>query len=94
MSAHLEELAARKSLLLSRIRLERMQVALNAGGVRESMRVASLVGSAIAKPAAAAMIFGTIAPLFGLRRLAFWVRIASVGFAVFRVAREWRKAER
>jgi hypothetical protein len=55
VSARLEELAARKELLLSRMRLERMQLALNADGMRESMRLASLVGSAIAKPAAAVL---------------------------------------
>ncbi|HXX86779.1 MAG TPA: hypothetical protein VEN29_22710 [Casimicrobiaceae bacterium] len=91
MSAHLEELAARKALLLSRLRLERMQVALYAGELRESLRPAGLIGGAVAKPAAAVALLETIAPLFGLQRLARWIRVGVVGFVLLRIARNWRR---
>ena len=90
MSARLDELAARKALLLSRVRLERMQVALYAGELRDSIRPAGLIGGALAKPAAAVAVFETIAPLIGLRRVARWVRVGMFGFALLRIARRWR----
>ena len=92
MSAKLDELAARKALVLSRLRIERMQVALYAGELRDAVRPAGLIGSAIARPAAIVALASASARLFGWRRLAHWVRIASIGFAVFRIMREWRSS--
>jgi hypothetical protein len=92
MSAHLDELAARKALLLARLRLERMQVALYAHDLRDAVRPASLIGGAIAKPAAAVAVVEALAPLFGLRRFAYWVRLGSIAFAVFGIARKWKKS--
>lgn len=94
MSAHLEELAARKALLLSRLRLERMQIALYAGELRDSLRPAGLIGGAVAKPAAAVALLETVAPLFGLRRLARWIRAGLIGLALVRVAQNWRADRR
>ena len=91
MSAHLEELAARKALLVSRSRLERMQIALYAGELRDSLRPAGFIGGAIAKPAAAVALLETVAPLFGLQRLARWIRVGLVGLVLFRIARHWRR---
>ena len=93
MSAHLDELAARKALLLARLRLERMQVTLYASALRDAVRPAGLIGSAIAKPAAAVALVEAIAPLFGWRRLAYWVRLGSIAFAVFGIARKWRNTD-
>ena len=90
MSARLDELAAHKALLLSRLRLERMQVALYAAELRDAIRPAGLIGGAIAKPAAAVAVFETIAPLIGLRRLARWLRVGLVGFALLRMLQLWR----
>ena len=91
MSARLEELASRKALLVSRLRLERMQVALYAGELRDSLRPAGLIGSAVAKPAAAVAVLETIAPLFGLQRIARWIRVGMIGLVLFRIARNWRR---
>ena len=90
MSARLDELAAEKALLLSRLKLERMQVALYAGELRDAVRPAGLIGSALAKPAAAVALFETIAPLIGMRRVARWIRVGMIGFAVLRIAQHWR----
>jgi len=94
MSAHLEELAVRKALLLSRSRLERMQIALYAGELRDSLRPAGMIGGAVAKPAAAVALLETVAPLFGLRRLARWIRVGLIGLALLRVAQNWRADRR
>ena len=92
MSRHLDELAARKSLLVAQVRLERMQVSLYAGQLRDAVRPAGLIGGAIAKPAAAVAMVEAIAPLFGWKRLAYWVRLGSIAFAVFGIARRWKGA--
>src|SRR5438270_11599857 len=85
MSARMDTLAARKALLIARLRLQRMELALHAGAARETLRPASLVASAIAKPAALVAIFEVVAPVLGLKRYARWARFASVAFAVSRV---------
>jgi hypothetical protein len=91
MSARRDALAVRKALLIAQLRLERMQVALYAGQVRDAVRPAGLIGGAIAKPAALVAMVEAIAPLFGWRRLAYWVRLGSIAFAVLGVARSWRR---
>ena len=93
MSAKLDELAARKALLIARLRLERLQVSLYAGQLRDAVRPAGLIGGAIAKPAAAVAMVEAIAPLFGLRKFAYWVRLGSIAFALFGIARTWKGGE-
>ena len=87
MSNQTDTLAARKALLIARVRLQRMELALHAGAARETLRPASLVASAIAKPAALVALFEIVAPLLGLKRYVKWARFASVAFAVSRLAR-------
>jgi hypothetical protein len=86
----MDTLAARKVLLIARLRLQRMELALHAGAARETLRPASLVTSAIAKPAVLVAIFEILAPLLGLKRYARWARFASVAFAVSRIVRPRR----
>lgn len=90
MSARLDALAARKALLIAQMRLQRMELVLHAGEVRDAIRPAGMIGGAIAKPAATIALVEAIAPLFGLQRFAQFFRVASIGFAVFRIARNWR----
>lgn len=90
MSSRMETLAARKALLIARLRLQRMELALHAGAAREMLRPASLVASAIAKPAALVAVFEIVGPLLGLRRYVKWARLASAAFAVSRIARQRR----
>jgi hypothetical protein len=51
-----------------------------------------LIGSAVAQPAAVIALVEAIAPVFGLQRYARWVRLASIAFAVTRIARKWRQS--
>ena len=51
-----------------------------------------LIGSAVAQPAAIIAVVEAIAPVFGLQRYARWVRLASIAFAVTRIARKWRQS--
>jgi hypothetical protein len=90
MSDRRDTLAARKGLLIARLRLQRMELALHAGAARETLRPASLVASAIAKPALLFGVFEIVAPLLGLKRYARWARFASVAFAVSRMVRARR----
>ena len=90
MSDRMQTLAARKALLVARVRLQRMELALHAGAARESLRPAGLVASAIAKPAALVAVFEVVAPVLGLKRYARIARLASVGLAVSRLVRSRR----
>jgi hypothetical protein len=90
MSNQTDTLAARKALLIARVRLQRLELALHAGAAREVLRPASLVASAIAKPAALVALFEIVAPLLGLKRYVKWARLASVAFAVSRLAQPRR----
>jgi hypothetical protein len=90
MSDRMDTLAARKALLIARLRLQRMELALHAGAARETLRPASLVASAIAKPAALVAVFEVVSPLLGLKRYARWARLASIAFAVSRIVRARR----
>jgi hypothetical protein len=90
MSSPTNTLAARRALLIARLRLQRMELALHAGAARESLRPAGLIAAAIAKPAALFAIFEVVAPILGLKRFARWARLASVGFAVSRIVRTRR----
>jgi hypothetical protein len=90
MSDRRDTLAARKGLLIARLRLQRMELALHAGAARETLRPASLVASAIAKPALLFGVFEIVAPLLGLKRYARWARLASVAFAISRMVRSRR----
>jgi len=86
----MDTLAARKALLIARLRLQRMELALHAGAARETLRPASLVASAIAKPAALVAVFEVVSPLLGLKRYARWARVASIAFAVSSIVRARR----
>ena len=79
---------------MSQLKLERMQVSLYAGQLREDVRPESLIGGAVAKPAAAVALVEAIAPLFGWKRLAHWVRLGSIAFAALGIARKWRRGQR
>jgi len=94
MSDRRDTLAARKALLIARLRLQRTELALHAGAARETLRPASLVASAIARPAAFVAIFEMVAPILGLKRFARWARLASVAFAVSRLVRGRRSDDR
>ncbi|HVP89367.1 MAG TPA: hypothetical protein VMU79_14960 [Casimicrobiaceae bacterium] len=90
MSRRLEDLGQRKDLLVARLQLRRMELTLHAGELRDSLRPKNLIGGSIAQPAAVIALLETVAPLFGLRRLARWARVAAVAFVAFRIVRNWR----
>ena len=94
MSARLEQLARRKELLLARLQLQRMETTLRAAELRDALRATSLLGGAIARPAALVGLIDTIAPLFGLRRVARWTRLAAVALVALRILRNWRGSPR
>jgi hypothetical protein len=88
--SRLAALSQRKTLLVSRLQLQRMETALHASELREALRPRNLIGGSIAQPAAVVALIETVAPLLGLRRLARWARIGAVAFVAFRILRNWR----
>lgn len=90
MSKGLDELAAQKAMVITKLRLQRMELALHADDVRNAIRPAGMIGGAVAQPAAVVALVETIAPIFGLQRYARWVRAASIAIAVARIARNWQ----
>jgi hypothetical protein len=90
MSRRLEDLEQRKKLLVAQLQLQRMELTLHASELRDSMRPKNLIGGSIAQPAAVIALLETVAPLFGLRRVARWARVAAVAFVAFRIVRNWR----
>jgi hypothetical protein len=90
VSLRLDELAARKELVVARLQLQRMETALRVTEVREALRPVSRIGSAIARPAAVIGILDLVAPLLGLGRIVRWARVGAIAMVVFKVARNWR----
>src|SRR3989442_14678128 len=87
MSQSLQQLAARKQILVAQSQLQRMQLALYAGDAREALRPAGLVGGAIARPAAVIALASTVARLFGLNRPARITPFRANAIGPFLVAR-------
>jgi hypothetical protein len=92
MNHSLRKLAVRKQVLIAELQLQRMQLALYAGDVREALRPAGLIGGAVARPAAVVALVDSIAPLLGLHRLARLVRLGAIAVAAYRIARAWRRS--
>ena len=91
MSSKLQQLAARRALLVSQANLQRMELALHVADLRDTIKPSRLLGRAIVGPPAAIALAEAIVPIFGGQRLARFVRIASIGFAVFRVITALRR---
>lgn len=92
MNQSLRKLAVRKQVLVAELQLQRMQLALHAGDLRETLRPAGLIGGALARPAAAVALVDSIAPLLGLHRLARLVRLGAIAVAAYRIARVLRRS--
>jgi len=90
MTSRLEVLADRKRLLVTRLQLQRMELSLRTSELREALRPANVIGGTFAQPAALVAIVQTIAPLFGMRRLARWTRLGAVAMVLVRILRNWR----
>ena len=70
--------------------LQRMQMSLHASDARHALRPAGVLGGALARPAALFALVNTVAPMFGLYRVARYVRLAALALAAYRIARVWR----
>jgi hypothetical protein len=94
MTSRLDVLADRKRLLVTRLQLQRMELSLRAANLRDALRPANVIGGTFAQPAALVAIVETIAPLFGMRRLARWTRLGAVAMVLVRILRNWRGKQR
>ena len=85
----LTALAERKALLATRSQLDRVRMTLAVHEIRAIIHPTSDPARSAALRPTAAMIVGFAAPLLGMRRIARWVRFASMALTVFRIARSW-----
>jgi len=90
VTSRLEVLADRKRLLVTRLQLQRMELSLRTSELREALRPANVIGGTFAQPAALVAIVQTIAPLFGMRKLARWTRLGAAAMVLVRILRNWR----
>ena len=88
-SAHLTALSDRKALLVTRAELDRTRMTLAVHGVKAIVFPTPLSGRSTSVRPTAAMIVGFVAPLFGMKRFARWVRFGSLALTVYRIARGW-----
>ena len=87
----LVSIAERKALLVTQAELDRAKVALAFHAVRAIVVPApSPVSLGRARPLAVALV-GLGGTLLGRRRLALWLRVASLALAVYRIARAWSR---
>ena len=94
MNQALRKLAVHKQVLVAELQLQRMQLALYSGDLRQALRPAGLISGAVARPAAVVALVDSIAPLLGLHRLARLVRLGAIAVAAYRIARVLRKRDR
>jgi hypothetical protein len=94
MSRELHRLAARKQVLLAELQLQRMQMSLYASDARQALRPAGLIGSAMARPAAAMALVDTVARLLGWHRVSRIVRLGAIALTAFRISQLWRVRQR
>ena len=87
----LTALAERKALLVTRSQLDRTRMTLAVYEIRAIVRPTPDSARTAAFRPTAAMILGFAVPLLGMRRISRWVRVASVGLTVFRIARSWSR---
>lgn len=88
------DIAERKMLLATRAELDRIRLTIAVREVktivmpaRRAVRVAAL------RPMAVTAV-GVLLPLLGLRRIRRWIRIASLGLTIFRIAHNWRASQK
>jgi len=82
--------AERKALLATRAELDRTRLALALHEIRAVLAPAQDPDRAAGLRPAAAVLVRVLGAVAGRRRLARWLRIAWLGFAVLRIARNWR----
>jgi len=86
-----DEMTRRKALLVSRVELDRLQIALQVQQLRDTVLPprSERARTGRAGPIAAALV-GIGLPLLGRRRLGRWLRVGSLALTALRVVRNWR----
>ena len=82
--------AERKALLATRAELDRTRAALALHEIRRIVLPPPDADRAAGLRPAAAVLVRVLGPLAGRQRLARWLRIAWLGLAALRIARNWR----
>jgi hypothetical protein len=87
MSSELEQLAARKQLLVAQASVQRLQAAMDVENLRESMRFQRAAMSLATSTPVRSLIAAGLLLLFQRRRVTRAARWASLGFGLLRLAR-------
>jgi hypothetical protein len=82
--------ADRKALLVARAELDRARISLALHDVRAIVAPPPAPDRVEGYRSKAKWLLGVALPLFGMTRLARWLRIASLGMIAYRAARNWR----
>jgi hypothetical protein len=87
----LTSLADRKALLRARAELDRTRLAFAVAEIRAVVAPAHDASHTASLRPTAAMIIGIIAPAFGAKRVARWLRYTSLALTAYRIAKNWRR---
>jgi len=90
MSSRHVELAERRALLVARAELERAQLTLAVHDLRRAIAPPPSPEAAARGRSIAARLLRFAVPVLGATRAGRWLRFASIGLTVYRIARGWR----
>ncbi len=85
-------MAERKALLRARAELDRTRLAFALAEIRAVVAPPHDPKRAAGLRPTATMILSFVAPIFGGRRVARWLRYVSFGLTALRIARNWRQS--
>lgn len=92
MSAHSgRSFEQRKALLATQASLDRMRLTLAVQEIRSAISPVASAEAATRSRSTATTLLRYALPLVGAHRLSRWLRVASLAFTAYRVARHWRR---
>jgi len=92
MSSRLDEIAARRELLVARGAVQRARAALEVGALRESLQWRRSAAGLATSPRARSALIGVALVLLGRGRAGRILRAATLAIAVFRLARSFARS--
>jgi hypothetical protein len=92
MSAHsVQSFEQRKALLATQASLDRMRLTLAVQEIRSAIAPVPSAETTARSRSTATTLLRYALPLIGAHRLSRWLRVASLGFTAYRIARQWRR---
>jgi hypothetical protein len=92
MSAHsVHSFDQRKAMLATQASLDRMRLTLAVQEIRSVISPAPSAETTARSRSTATTLLRYALPLVGAHRLSRWLRVASLAFTAYRIARHWRR---